>query len=180
MLCLHALHQLCGHTVKVSTHWSFHSHRGMIRSPDLLYEKEEELLLELTSEGVVGVKRITRKADDDDLPTPSVILTFRGNCLPGIVEVGFLRVRVRPFIPIPSSFTDVSAMVTPRPDAEGRPYVPSVVGPITQMIGSVRKLPIVGVVEWTTQRCRMTVLCGCKREKCSKSSLWITCLSRRL
>lgn len=48
----------------------------MIRSLDLVGELEEDLLAELACEGVVGVKRITRKADGVDVPTPSIILTL--------------------------------------------------------------------------------------------------------
>jgi hypothetical protein len=95
------LSKVCDCPVEVSPHWSFDSRRGVMRSPDLLKETEEDLLSELASMGVVGVKRITRKADGVDLPTPSVILTFRGHCLPESVKVGFLNVRVRPYVANP-------------------------------------------------------------------------------
>ena len=96
-----ALRELCECPIDVSPHWSFNSRRGVVRSLDLVGESEEDLLAELACEGVVGVKRITRKADGVDVPTPSIILTFRGDELPSNVRIGFLSVRVRPYVPNP-------------------------------------------------------------------------------
>jgi hypothetical protein len=95
------LRQLCGCPVEVSPHWSFNSRRGVFWSRDLLGETEDDLLTELASVGVVKAKRITRKSDGADEPTPSVILTFDRMELPSSVRVGFLSVRVRPYVPNP-------------------------------------------------------------------------------
>ena len=86
-----ALRELCGCPIDVSPHWSFNSRRGVVRSLDLVGESDEDLLAELACEGVVGVKRITRKADGVDVPTPSIILTFRGDELPSNVRIGFFE-----------------------------------------------------------------------------------------
>jgi hypothetical protein len=95
---LMAVESLCGCGVQVTPHRA-RSVRGVITCREILRDEVTDICEELAAVGVVKVERIHRKVDGVSTPTPTLILTFSGE-LPkeGYVRVGFLRVRVRPYI----------------------------------------------------------------------------------
>ena len=75
--------------------------KGVITCFDLRDTSEEEIVEGLCSSGVVGAYRIRSRRGDESSATNSIILTFNSTELPAEVTVGYLRVKVRPYIPNP-------------------------------------------------------------------------------
>ena len=73
----------------------------MIRSRDLEGVIEEEICENLTSQGVVGVKRINIRRNNELVPTITLILTFNSPTLPNSVKAGYLNIPAVPYIPNP-------------------------------------------------------------------------------
>ena len=90
-----------GIPVKIESHSTLNSSKGIIRSRDLLKVSEEELLTGLKDEGVVGVKRFTYRKDGKVLNSTAILLTFSSPTLPEKIIAGYLRLDVSPFIPSP-------------------------------------------------------------------------------
>lgn len=98
LLKLEKIHTL---NINVTLHPSLNFCKGVVSSSDLLVCSEDEILENLSSQGVVAVRRISTKKDGIISPTPSLILTFRKTSLPDRVRAGFLSLRVRPYFPNP-------------------------------------------------------------------------------
>ena len=90
---------LCNVPIKVTPHSSLNSCKGVIRSRDLEGVGEEEICENLTSQGVVGVKRINIRRNNELVPTNTLILTFNSPTLPNSVKAGYLNIPVVPYIP---------------------------------------------------------------------------------
>ncbi|XP_053688707.1 uncharacterized protein LOC128737945 [Sabethes cyaneus] len=60
-----------------------------------------ELLSSLANQGVIGIRRFTRKEGDRVVNTPAMLLTFKGAASPSHVDFGYLRVNTRPYYPSP-------------------------------------------------------------------------------
>lgn len=68
----------------------------------LLDEEDEEIRKHLAKDGVTYVRRIKKRNSTGNLiNTPILILTFNTTKLPEEIKVGFLRVKVRMYIPSP-------------------------------------------------------------------------------
>src|SRR5215469_976864 len=93
--------QLHDMKVTVSPHRSLNSCTGVITSTELSKLKEEEIQAELEEIGVRKVKIITTRQGDDRVNTSTMILTFKGTHLPSYTYAGYMRIKVRAYIPPP-------------------------------------------------------------------------------
>ena len=73
---------LCNVPIKVAPHSSLNSCKKVIGSRDLEGVAEDEICENLTSQGVVGVKRINIRRNNVLVPTNTLILTFNSPTLP--------------------------------------------------------------------------------------------------
>ena len=87
--------------IKVTAHSTLNASRGVISEIDLINCTEEEIKSELSDQGVVNVKRITIKRDNNIIPTKHLILTFNTSTLPKYVIAGYLNCSIRPYVPNP-------------------------------------------------------------------------------
>lgn len=87
--------------VQVSPHKGLNSKKGVIRCRDIRDCTEEEIVQELASQKVTAARKIFITRDGRKLSTGTVILTFSGTTLPHDIKVGYLSVRVNPYIPNP-------------------------------------------------------------------------------
>ena len=60
---------------------------------------DEEIREVLGAAGVIGARRIMRHEGDRSLPTGAIVLSFKGDQLPLKVEIGYLRYKVREYVP---------------------------------------------------------------------------------
>ena len=85
------------------------AHIGLNQSKGILFDKdhdldgipEEEIKSELETQGVVSVKRFTKKRNDIIEPTNTYLLTFGMPTLPTNIKVGLYRMTVDLFAPNP-------------------------------------------------------------------------------
>ena len=87
--------------IKVSAHTSLNSSKGVIRSRDLEGVSEDEMLDNLSSQGLSAVKSIHIRRNSELVPTNTFILTFCKPLLPDSIKAGYLKIPVVPFIPNP-------------------------------------------------------------------------------
>ena len=92
---------MCNIPIKVSAHTSLNSSKGVIRSRDLEGVSEDEMLDNLSSQGVSAVKRINIRRNNELVPTNTFILTFSKPLLPDSIKAGYLKIPIVPFIPNP-------------------------------------------------------------------------------
>ena len=90
-----------GVPVKVEAHTSLNTSKGIIKSKELVDCTEEELLSNLSAQGVKEVKRFTFRREGTVRPSYSILLTFSTPTLPEYITAAYLRVKVEPFIPSP-------------------------------------------------------------------------------
>ena len=93
--------QLVSVPVKVTPHRTLNSSMGIIRCRDIYDMTEEEIQLELASQGIAKVKRFTIKKDGQVKKTNTYLLTFQMTTPPQSINVGYLRVKVEAFVPNP-------------------------------------------------------------------------------
>ena len=85
----------------VAPHRTKNSTKGIITCFDLRGVSAEEITEGLSTYGVTHARRISSRRGGDIVPTDSIVLTFNGSDLPPAVVVGYVRVRVRAYIPNP-------------------------------------------------------------------------------
>ena len=93
----------CNMPIKVTSHASLNSSKGVIRCRELEGVSEEEMCENLSSQGIT-VRRIKVRRNNELLPTNTFILTFdvlTFNILPPSIKAGYLNIPVEPFIPNP-------------------------------------------------------------------------------
>lgn len=95
-------------TISVSQHRTLNTSRGVISEPDLLHNTEDEILENLKEQNVIAARRIKIFLRDDkipanqvQIPTKHIILTFNTPSLPKSIKSGYLSCSVRPYIPNP-------------------------------------------------------------------------------
>src|SRR5207253_235359 len=93
--------QLGEHPITVEAHKTLNSSRRVVFSRDLIDETEATLLEELREQGVIGVHRIQSKQAGVLTPSGALLLTFDTPALPQTVTAGYLRLKVRAYIPSP-------------------------------------------------------------------------------
>lgn len=85
----------------VAPHRTKNSTRGIITCFDLRDVCEEEIVEGLSRFGVIAARRLVSKRGGSSNPTDNIVLTFNCSDLPTEVVVGYVRVKVRLFIPNP-------------------------------------------------------------------------------
>ena len=87
--------------VQISPHRNLNSSKGVMKSPQLKYSTEEEILDELKIAGVTEVKKIKITREGKMLPTGTHILSFNSSVLPKSVKIASLNIPIEPYIPNP-------------------------------------------------------------------------------
>ncbi|CAN7974722.1 unnamed protein product [Ixodes persulcatus] len=100
-IALLGLTRIADHKVTVTPHRSLNTNRGVISEEDLLESTEDEILEGHSNQGVIAVKRITLRRDDQEKPSKHLVLTFNSTTLPQAVKAGYLNCKVRPYITNP-------------------------------------------------------------------------------
>lgn len=85
----------------VTPHRTMNTTRGVVSDDDLLGLTEAELLEGFSEQNVINVKRIRIRRDGKEVQTKHLILTFNSSVLPDSIEAGYIKLRVRPYIPNP-------------------------------------------------------------------------------
>ena len=98
--CLLKSKVMCNIPIKVSAHTSLNSSKGVIRSRDLEGVGEDEMMENLSSQGVSVVKRIHIRRNNEFVPTNTFILTFCKPLLPDSIKAGYLKIPVYLLFPI--------------------------------------------------------------------------------
>lgn len=87
--------------VKVQPHQSLNSSKGVARCREFKLFSEDEILDALTSQGVSQAKRMTFMKDGLRHSSGTVILTFNTPELPERIKLGFVVVKIDPYVPNP-------------------------------------------------------------------------------
>lgn len=87
--------------IKVSVHPYLNSSKGIIRCRELKDVSEGEIKANLANQGVIRVEKAFISKEGRKEPTNTIFLTFAMTKLPEIITVGYLRVKVVPYIPSP-------------------------------------------------------------------------------
>ena len=87
--------------VSVALQKTLNSSKGIIRCPALRGGSEETIHSELQDQHVTTVTRITRKEQQQTIPTNTLIITFSTPKVPKTLKVGHLIVPVEVYIPNP-------------------------------------------------------------------------------
>ena len=82
---------MCNIPIKVSAHTSLNSSKGVIRSRDFEGVSEDEMLDNLSSQGVSAVKRIHIRRNNELVPTNTFILSFCKPLLPDSIKAAISR-----------------------------------------------------------------------------------------
>lgn len=88
-------------SVTVSEHRSLNTVRGVTSDDDLKYLSEEELLEGLKEQNVTNIYGVKIKQENKEIETKHIVLTFASSILPESVEVGYTKMKRRPYIPNP-------------------------------------------------------------------------------
>ncbi|GFT26220.1 uncharacterized protein TNCV_1544291 [Trichonephila clavipes] len=87
--------------ITATPHKTLNSSKGVIYCPDLIQLPDSEIEEELASQGVESVKRITSVKDGKTITSPLFILAFFKHTFPENILIGYLNIKVRPYIPNP-------------------------------------------------------------------------------
>ena len=80
--------------VKVSPHRTLNSSKFVIKCEELDKMDKEEIKKELQPQGIIAVKRISIRYS-------LYVLTIKGQTIPKMVNIGYLKKETRPYIPNP-------------------------------------------------------------------------------
>lgn len=87
--------------VEVVFHPTLNVSCGVVYDPDTVNCTEELLLEELSSQGVVHVRRIRKRDGDNFKNLPLLVLSFSTTQVPDFIYIGLIRVKVRVYYPSP-------------------------------------------------------------------------------
>lgn len=87
--------------VELSEHKTLNYIKGVIYSNDLRGIPEDEILAELKKQNVHQINKILRKVDNELKETGLIIVTFASTTLPPELFIGYEKVKIRPYIPLP-------------------------------------------------------------------------------
>lgn len=90
-----------GSEIKIAEHPTLNQTRCVISCEESKEYETEELKAELQDQGVIGIRRITRRVNGKDTPTPTIILTIEGTVVPQSIYFGWVHCRTRPYYPSP-------------------------------------------------------------------------------
>ena len=96
-----AIKEIAGIPVNVTSHKSLNSSRGILRCRELIHFSAEEIKAELSKQGVCDVKKTFFMKDQLKQTSSTHILTFDLPTAPKEIRVGYLQIRVEPYIPNP-------------------------------------------------------------------------------
>ncbi|XP_046358068.2 uncharacterized protein LOC124136243 [Haliotis rufescens] len=96
-------HHFANTEIVVSEHKSLNSCKGIVRdrSKCLSDMSEEDIVAELKPQGVIAVKRFTRKEHDNIIKTHTYLFTFALSSLPKSLKAGYFNLGVDIFVPSP-------------------------------------------------------------------------------
>ena len=80
---------------------SLNTSKGVVRSSELSLCTLDELKSHLQNQGVIDIKRISIKRNDEIINTNTYIITFNKSSLPKELKVGYNLIKVNPYIPNP-------------------------------------------------------------------------------
>ena len=87
--------------LSVSAHRTKNSSRGVIYCADLEDVSNDDITDGLSDFGVVSARRIVSRKSGVVLPKHSIILTFNQLDIPKEISIGYMKVKVRQYIPNP-------------------------------------------------------------------------------
>jgi len=87
--------------VTVTEHKTLNLSKGVIYCNELRNIETEEILTELKPQKVTGVQKILKKQGNSTVETGLIIITFYSHDLPESLNIGYEKIRVRPYIPLP-------------------------------------------------------------------------------
>lgn len=85
--------------VKIEEHSRLNTSKGVVFCPGLQYVSDQEIIENM--QGVVEIKRMMKKVNNELVPNNNFILTFDTPNLPTELMAAFMKLEVRPFIPQP-------------------------------------------------------------------------------
>ena len=103
----------------VEPHRSKNSSRGVINCFDLRGVSDEDIAVGLADFGVTAARRIMTKRGT--VSTNNILLTFDSTDLPSEIRVGYVKVRVRPFVPAPMRCFRCQRFGHTKDNCRGRP-----------------------------------------------------------
>ncbi|GBN79510.1 hypothetical protein AVEN_205509-1 [Araneus ventricosus] len=87
--------------VTVSAHATLNSSKGVISCGELLHVPMEEVFKGFKPQGVTHIQRIKIRQNGQLIDTKHLILTFHSPKIPDSVRAGYIKLKVRPYIPNP-------------------------------------------------------------------------------
>jgi hypothetical protein len=87
--------------IKITPHRSLNSSKGVIRCRELRDCSEEEILDGLKEQNVIAIHKVTITKNEIKTPTNTIFLTFNHPKPPATIQVGYLNIKVDPYIPNP-------------------------------------------------------------------------------
>ena len=87
--------------IRVLIHRQLNLSKEVIRCHHLKGLSDGEMKSELSPQGVIDARRVTIKKNGVVILTNTILLTFATSKLPETIKIGYLRVKVSPFIPNP-------------------------------------------------------------------------------
>jgi len=87
--------------VKATEHKTLNFSKGVIYCNELRSIDETEILNELKHQKVTEVRKILKKQDQALTETGLIIITFQTLTLPDSLNIGYEKIRVRAYIPLP-------------------------------------------------------------------------------
>ncbi|XP_055604088.1 uncharacterized protein LOC129753726 [Uranotaenia lowii] len=94
-------HLLDGTAIEIGRHPKLNIRKFVIRCSEVDEMSEEDLKKELASQDITEVRRITKKTSTGIVGTSTLILTINSSVVPEFIDFGLLRVRTRPYYPLP-------------------------------------------------------------------------------
>lgn len=89
-------------TVEVTEYKVLNQTKGVIYCNDLRGIPESEITNELTDQNICEVKKIYKFENKQNVETGLIILTFSCSNLPSDIKIGYQKINVRPYIPLPT------------------------------------------------------------------------------
>lgn len=87
--------------ITVSAHRTMNTSRGVISEEDFMDLTNEELLEGFNDQNVIKVERILIRQNNEQIKTKHIIVTFDTSVLPSTLQAGYMKLRVRPYVPNP-------------------------------------------------------------------------------
>lgn len=87
--------------IKVEEHHSLNDRQGIIYCSDLNNEEINDILNELKDQNIKHVHAMTKFIDNKLCRMGLYVITFNSRVLPDFINIGYLKIKVRPYIPNP-------------------------------------------------------------------------------